>query len=146
LILGLFCVGLGSMTAVGDIWRLNNPESCDAAQLCTTFQAKTPTEISLQLYLVTVFLLFGIVLIGKANGGRVGLHTWMAIGLIPFGALDLIYHLMTAANITGIVQLGDRTDLNFNIVYDIMLLGVGTASLVVSKTSKHEKEDERPQH
>ncbi len=133
LIAGLVLVGGGGLIAVSDIWRLNNPASCDAAQLCTTFAAKTPTEVSVQIWITLVFTLFGIIVLSRARGGRIGTGVWAAVALIPSMLLDLGYHLLMAANITGLVQLGDRNDLSFNIVFDVMMLGFAVVLLAVDK-------------
>lgn len=144
----VFCLVLAAgngLVIVSDIWRLNSPESCNAAQLCVTFLAKTPTEVSVQIWIALVLMLFGIFLMSKTKSGRIGLGTWMAVALIPSMTLDLGYHLLMAMNITGIVQLGDRTDLNFNILVDVIALCFGISLAVLGKFAKREMA-ERQKH
>lgn len=138
---GVIAVAAGGVIAIGDIWRLNNPTSCDASSLCITSSYRAPAQVSIQLYLVVIMLAFGIVLISKARGGRLGVHNWLLVAILPSTLASLAYHTLMITNTQGIVQFDEskRGDLGLDIVYDVFLLIIGFVLLILHRHSTRER-------
>jgi preprotein translocase subunit SecG len=136
----------GGWIVVSDISRLNSPSSCDASSLCQTFGNQTPTEVSIQLYICTILVLFGIVLISKAKGGRVGFSKWMIVTTVPFATVDLAYRMLTVTNTKGIVQLSEisQGDLEIDILYDVIFLAIGIGLWLLARYQKREQKGGQP--
>ena len=141
LICGVIATVSGSVLAIGDIWRLNNPASCDASSLCATPGYRVPAQVSVQLYLAVIMLAFGIAVIRKYKGGRLGVYTWLVAALIPSSTALFAYHALMATNTTGIVQFDEskRGDLGIDIVYDLFMLAIGLIVLLLHRHSTRER-------
>lgn len=138
---GVILTTTSGVLVIGDIWRLNNPASCDASSLCTTPGYRVPAQVSVQLYLAVIMLAFGLVLICKARGGRLGIYNWLVAALIPSSLALLAYYLLMATNTTGIVQFDEskRGDLGFDIFYSAFMLILGLTLLMLHRHSTRER-------
>ena len=141
LVCGVLAAAFGSVLAIGDIWRLNDPTSCDASSLCITPGYRVPAQVSIQLYLAVITLAFGLTLISKYKGGRIGAYNWLLAALLPSTLANLSYHVLMITDTTGIVQFDEskRGELSFDIVYDVFLLIVSYLLLIVHRRSTRER-------
>lgn len=141
LICGVIATVSGSVLAIGDIWRLISQASCDASSLCITPSYRVPTQLGIQLYLAVITLAFGIAVIRKYKGGRLGVYTWLLVALLPSTLASLAYHVLMATSTTGIVQFDEskRGELGIDIVYDVFLLGLGVVLLFLHRRRNWER-------